>query len=126
MTQGRNKKLLSKRARKGDKGYPIATVAFYGPDNLRASKVVCAIIKSDGADADPIRKWFTTSDARKVEDILGEILIFVKENSANSVVMANEIIGCPHEEGIDYPEGKPCPSCLYWKNRDRFTQEIIH
>jgi hypothetical protein len=83
MAQGRNKKLLSKRVRKGNKGYPVATVAFYGPDNLRASKVVCAIIKSDGADADPIKKWFTTSDARKAENILGDILIFVKENSAH-------------------------------------------
>jgi hypothetical protein len=33
MAQDKMRKYLSKRARKGDKGYPIATVAFYGPDN---------------------------------------------------------------------------------------------
>jgi hypothetical protein len=126
MAQGKNRKLLSKRTRKGDKGFPVATVAFYGPDNSRASKVVCAIINSDGADPDPIKKWFTKTDARRNENILGEVLSFVKENSAKSVVMVEQIFGCPHEEGIDYPEGGSCPDCLYWKNRDRFTRELIH
>lgn len=126
MAQGKNRKLLSKRSRKGDKGFPVATVAFYGPHNLRASKVVCAIIKSDGAEPDPIKKWFTNVDARRAENVLGEVLSFVKENLAQSVVMVDQIIGCPHEEGIDYPEGASCPDCLYWKNRDRFTHELIH
>ena len=36
------------------------------------------------------------------------------------------LIGCPHEEGIDYPEGKSCPQCPYWAGRDRFTRERIH
>ena len=72
MTQGKNRKLLSKRTRKGDKGFPVATIAFYGPDNLSASKVVCAIIKSDGAEADPIKKWFTKADARRAESVLGK------------------------------------------------------
>ena len=126
MVQGKNRKLLSKRVRKGDKGFPIATIAFYGPDNLRASKVVCAIIKFEGADADPIKKWFTKTDARRAENILGEVLSFVEENLARSVVMVEQIFGCPHEEGVDYPEGESCPDCLYWKNRDRFTQERIN
>jgi len=126
MTKGKNRKLLSKRARKGDKGFPIATVAFYGPDNLRASKVVCAIIRYEGAEVDPIKKWFTNTDARRAENILGEVLSFVKEHLANSVVMVDQVFGCPHEEGIDYPEGESCPDCLYWKNRDRLTQELIH
>ena len=126
MAQGKYRKLLSKRVRKGDKGFPIATVAFYGPDNLRASKVVCAIIRSEGAEAEPIKKWFTNTDARRAENILGEVLSFVEENLASSVIMADQIFGCPHEEGIDYPEGESCPDCLYWKNRDRFTQERIN
>ena len=126
MAQGRNKKLISKKAKKGNKGFPVATIAFYGPDNLRASKVVCAIIKTDGAEADPMRKWFTNADARKDENILGEVLAFIEENFAKSVAMIEQIIGCPHEEVIDYPKGKPCPDCWFWKNRDRFTHELIH
>ena len=54
------------------------------------------------------------------------MLSFIKENSAKSVVMLDKVFGCPHEEGIDYPEGESCPDCTYWKNRDRFTKELIH
>lgn len=126
MAQRKNRKLLTKRTRKGNKGFPAATIAFYGPDNSRASKVVCAIFSADGADADPIKKWFTEDDARRAENILGEILSFLTEHSAKSVVMMEQIFGCPHEEGIDYPQGEPCPNCPYWKNRDRFTHERTH
>jgi len=44
MVQGKNKKQISKKARKGIKGYPVATVAFYGPTNVVATKLVCGII----------------------------------------------------------------------------------
>ncbi|SEJ90916.1 hypothetical protein SAMN05192539_102313 [Paraburkholderia diazotrophica] len=30
---------LAKKARRGFCGYPVATVAFYGPDDRRATKV---------------------------------------------------------------------------------------
>lgn len=33
-----NKKALLKQSRKNKRGYPVATIAFYGPDNPRASK----------------------------------------------------------------------------------------
>ena len=126
MAQGKNKKKLVKKARKGQKGYPVATVAFYGPDNSRASKLVCCIIQEEDADAVPIRKWFTEGDARKSEGLLGEVLLFIEENGAKSVVLTEQIIGCPHEEGVDYPEGESCPECSFWKGRDRFTHEMIH
>lgn len=126
MAQGRNKKLLAKKVRKGNKGYPIATVAYYGPDNSRVSKIVSSIIKYEDAEIDPMQKWFTDGDARNSEGILGEVLSFIIDNEAKSVAMLDKIIGCPHEEGIDYPDGEFCPECPYWKNRDRFTDEIIH
>ena len=126
MPQGKFKKAISKKARKGIKGYPVATVAFYGPTNVVATKLVCGIIKYEGADVEPMRKWFSESDIRKSEKILGEVLAFIEENEAKSVAMVEEIIGCPHEEGIDYPEGEQCPECGYWRGRDRFIHEIHH
>ena len=126
MAQGKNKKLITKRARKGIKSYPVATVAFYGPTNDVATKLVCGIVKSEGAEAEPIKKWFSERDIRKSEIILGEVLQFIEENGAKSIGMVEQIIGCPHEEGIDYPEGESCPECIYWKGRDRFTHEILH
>ncbi|EJO2026784.1 hypothetical protein NRC85_005018 [Vibrio parahaemolyticus] len=126
MAQGNNKKILNKRVRKGDKGFPIATVAFYGPDDKTATKLVCAIIPYEGADPDPMKKWFSSSDIRKSEMVLKEVLEFIDENSAKTVGMVEEIIGCPHEEGIDYPEGEYCPECTFWRGRDRFTGEMLH
>ena len=126
MAQGTNKKLLTKKVRKGDKGYPIATIAFYGPNNNVATKVVCSIISYDGAEPDPMKKWFSSTALRKSEKVLSEVLGFIDENGAKSVSMVEEIIGCPHEEGIDYPDGEHCPKCIYWKGRDRFSGEMLH
>ena len=126
MAQGKNKKALTKRARKGEKGYPVATIVFYGPDNKRATKVVCSIVRYQDADADPMKKWFTKEEARTSEKVLGEILSFIGEHEVATVVMADSIWGCPHEEGIDYPEGESCPQCPFWAGRDRFTQERVH
>ena len=87
---------------------------------------MCAIIKSENAEVEPIKKWFSENDIRKSEKILNEVIAFIDENKASSVSMMEEVIGCPHEEGIDYPEGKSCPECNYWKGRDRFTHELLH
>jgi hypothetical protein len=35
--------------------------------------------------------------------------------------MVEKIFGCPHEEGIDYPEGEKCPYCPYWATHDRYS-----
>lgn len=126
MAQGKNKKLITKKAKKGIKGYPVATVAFYGPTNLVATKLVCGILRDEDAEVEPMRKWFSERDVRKSEKILGEVLAFIEENQAESVGMIEVIIGCPHEEGVDYPEGGSCSECGYWKGRDRFTHELLH
>ena len=31
------------------RGYPVGTIAFYGPDNLRAYKVAVSCIQAEGA-----------------------------------------------------------------------------
>jgi hypothetical protein len=51
---------LRSRARKGFRGYPIATVAFYGPTNEVASKVAVSTISSDGAEAEVVGRWYNT------------------------------------------------------------------
>ena len=33
--------------------------------------------------------------------------------------MIEEINGCPHEEGVDYPLGEVCPACPFWAHRRR-------
>lgn len=48
---------LRERAGSGFRGYPIATVAFYGPDDRYATKAVVGIVHRDDAhpDAQPFR-----------------------------------------------------------------------
>ena len=113
-------KRLRKKARKGLRGWPIATVAFYGPNLNRATKVTVGIVPSENADVEELRAW-------KVNDprIAREILEFIEERRVLSVAMTDGIIGCPHQEGIDY-EGEWCPICEFWHGRDRFTGQPVH
>jgi hypothetical protein len=58
-------------------------------------------------------------------EINQEILEFIVTSHVNSVVLNPELMGCPHEEVTDYPEGESCPHCPFWSGRDRFTAEYI-
>jgi hypothetical protein len=42
-------------------------------------------------------------------------------NGVRQVVVARGIIGCPHEEGVDYPDGGECPMCPFWHGKDRWA-----
>ena len=105
--------------------YPLATLAFYGPDDQHASKVVVGIVVRNGAEPDPLRKWVSGStDVREDPRIRDEMLAFLQEHHVKCVATTNTMMGCPHEEGADYPTGTKCPFCPFWRNRNRFTHEI--
>lgn len=126
MISGLNANPLRKRAKKGFRGYPVGTIAYYGPDDTRASKVAVGIVMGEGEDPEFMEKWFSdSSDLRRDKSTIFEISDYLKAHDVLSVVVADRIIGCPHEEGIDYPEGEACPKCPFWKGRDRFTGEPI-
>jgi len=115
------------RLRLGFRGFPIATVAFYGPDNKLATKVAVSVFLRENSDPDFLERWFSKGDidVRQDLDIGEQILAFLNLHAPRSTVMTEGIIGCPHEEGVDYPEGSSCPKCPYWAGRDRFTHERI-
>src|SRR3982751_5332254 len=117
---------LRQKARRGFRGYPIATIAFYGPNDQRASKVVVAILEENQADPLTLERWFSEDqDVRNDPAIAHHILAFLEQHGAKSVTMADRILGCPHEEGVDYPEGQICPQCPFWAHRDRWTGQVI-
>ena len=117
---------LKKKNRRGFRGYPIATIAFYGPDDTRASKAAVAIVDAEGAEPSALQRWFTEKgDVRTDPVVASEILQFVRDHGAKSVVMTDRIIGCPHEEGIDYSDGQVCPQCPFWAHRDRWSGEVV-
>src|SRR5215471_11086581 len=52
-------KRLSKKAKKGMRGWPVATIAYYGPDASRATKVVVSIIPAEHLEPSEMRDWQT-------------------------------------------------------------------
>jgi hypothetical protein len=71
------------------------------------------------------RLFAEEGDVRTDPAVGGNILRFVVEQGAKTVVMTDRIIGCPHEEGVDYPDGQACPQCPFWAHRDRWTGDIV-
>jgi hypothetical protein len=126
MRDNRFLKRLRKKAKKGLRGWPLATIAFYGPNLSQATKAAVGIIPSENAESEEIRDWHVLhGDIREDVSIGQEIVEFIKKRGARSVVMADGIIGCPHQEGIDY-HGEWCPVCEFWRGRDRFTGQMLH
>jgi hypothetical protein len=120
----RSSKRLTKKARRGMRGYPLGTVAYYGPDDTHATKVVAGVQLVADADLE-MRKWFVeTGHARADLAIMAEVMAFFDENDVKSVAMMDRIFGCPHEEGVDY-EGEYCPVCTFWIGRDRYTGKQV-
>lgn len=117
---------LQRKAKKGFRGFPVGTVAFYGPTADVATKVAAAVILDEGGEPMALRRWFSEEpDVRSDAQIAREIVAFFRRHRVKSVAMSDGLLGCPHEEGIDYPEGEACPQCPYWAGRDRFTGELI-
>jgi hypothetical protein len=122
--QDRFLKRLRKKAKKGLRGWPVATIAFYGPDLSRASKASVGIIAYDGAEPQ-MRSWLLEAgDVRRDPVITAEIVAHIEEHGAVSIVMADGIFGCPHQQGADY-ESEWCPVCEFWRGRDRYTGKLI-
>ncbi|RFB95585.1 hypothetical protein B5K11_11795 [Rhizobium leguminosarum bv. trifolii] len=119
------RKWLEKKTKRGVRSYPIGTIAYYGPDASRATKVAVSIIPAPNAELTDMRRWFAeTGDLRRDEAVIAEIAAFLRDNDVKSVAAMDGIFGCPHEEGIDYPLGEACPDCSYWKGRNRFTGKL--
>jgi hypothetical protein len=119
------RKWLEKKAKRGLTGYPVGTIAFYGPDDRRATKVAVGIVPAPQSELTEMRRWSgETGDLRMDDTILAEVIAFLREHQVRSVAMTEGILGCPHEEGIDYPDGETCPDCPYWAERDRWTGKL--
>ena len=127
IVERRLRKSLQKKLRRGFRGYPLATIAYYGPDDAHASKVAVGIIRGDKEPVAELRRWSSAeTDVRLDTTINREIADFIQVQGARTVAGVDRIIGCPHEEGVDYPEGGLCSACPFWANRDRWTGDRIH
>jgi hypothetical protein len=107
------------------KRFPLATVIGYGPDHKTATKLVVSIFKKPGQqDPAAMEKWIVQGgDIRQDPAITVAVADFIKRHHAAETVTYDRLLGCPHEEGIDYPQGAVCPHCPFWANVDRHTLE---
>jgi hypothetical protein len=120
------KKYLHKKIKQGMNGYPVATVAYYGPNDAIATKVAVGIVMNEDEEPTYMEKWFSSTDIRRVDLVHLEIVAFIKSFQTKSIASLGErILGCPHEEGIDYEEGKSCPECPFWEGKDRWGDNDV-
>jgi hypothetical protein len=123
MPGGRAETLLKRivtRAQRGYRGDPLGTIAFYGPDNQHASKLVVGISPSANAGITETRSFCNAdADVRSDAQVLADVLAYLTGRRVKSIVLTDGICGCPHEEGVDYPEGSACEYCEYWRGRAR-------
>jgi hypothetical protein len=95
--------------------YPIGTVALYGPDDKTTTKIVAGVILRDGAEA-ILKRWVAT-DVTTNPKVQQEMKDFLAQHGVKSVAMSQGNMGCPHEEGEDFPQGEDCPFCPFWKGK---------
>jgi hypothetical protein len=99
-----------------------ATIAFYGPNDQLATKAVVGILDKR-KELKEMRKWFSaTSDLRDDATIRQEMVTFIKSHHVEHATATENVIGCPHEEGTDYPMGEACPLCDFWRGRQRVAK----
>ena len=84
--------------------FPIGTIAYYGPDDKTTTKIVAGVIKEEGAEA-IIKRWVAT-DVTTNPKVQKEIDKFFKKHGVKQVGMTEGNLGCPHEEGKDFPDGR--------------------
>ena len=92
--------------------FPVGTLVYFGSDDSTVTRIAAIIIPDPGLDP-VIHTWSGLSistDPQAVREI-GE---FFQYHKVISVVMTEGVVGCPHDEGIDYPFGSECPHCPFW------------
>jgi hypothetical protein len=95
----------------------------YGPDDTTVTKLVASILDLKTGSAMDLKKWISSdgSDLRRNSKVMAEIVEYFNANKISETIIMPKILGCPHEEGIDYPEGQPCPQCPFWNGKDRWN-----
>ena len=117
---------LRQKSKLGGSGDTIGTIAFYGPDNRHASKVAVGILPKGSDEVTVLERWYEDQLDVRVDPSIGkEVTAFLQKHGVRRVAVAEGIIGCPHEEGTDFPEGEECPACPFWKGKDRFEHAVL-
>lgn len=108
---------LERRAQKGFQGYPLGIIAFYGPNDKIATKAVIGIVAEAGGTPQNIKTWIhDQGDLRKDVPAIKELFRYIEAHQVVSVALTPGIYYCPHEPGVDFPEGAACSLCTFWSH----------
>lgn len=92
--------------------YPLATITYHGPSPEEANTMIVGIL--EGQDKEPvIRQWSGNAISENV-DAAREIASFIKDHAVSRVITSEWVLSCPHEAGVDFPQGEDCPFCPDW------------
>ena len=96
--------------------------AFCTSTDKLATKIAVGIFFGPDREPDVLERWFSKTsdvDIRRDQAISEQVAAFIRSHKVLSVAATDGVLGCPHEEGIDYPEGSSCPQCPFWAAQDR-------
>jgi hypothetical protein len=83
-------------------------VALYGPDERTTTKIAAGVFTSPTAQL-IIRRWVAT-DVTTNPKVQREMAEFFEQHGVKSVAASSGNMGCPHEEGMDFPEAEDAGS----------------
>ena len=114
MSQGINRKLLLhlRNVIEEKEHFPIGVLVYFGPDDEKITKVIAVVISNQTST--PILKTWVTPDFKTDSKVVKDIAQYFLVNEISEVLMTDGVVGCPHDEGIDYPMGETCPHCPFW------------
>lgn len=87
----------------GSGKFPIGTLAVAG------------VITKEGAEA--ILEKFVGTHVKSDAKVAEKVKAFFLKHSVKNVVVSDGNLGCPHEEGLDFPRGGDCPFCPWWAGK---------
>ena len=117
---GADKRILDKISRnnkqKQESKLQISTVCYYVPDDKTPTKAAVGIVNELGKEPVELKRWWGRDVIRDLR-IQAEIADFIKAHNIGNVAITDGVIGCPHEEGLDFPTGEDCPYCPFWRGK---------
>jgi len=73
------------------------------------------LLLHDGAE--PIIKRWVATDVTTNSKVQQELKEFFLQHGVKQVAMSDGNMGCPHEEGLDFPHNEDYPFWPFWKGK---------
>jgi hypothetical protein len=104
--------------------FPVGTVCYYGPDDKTTTKIAAGVVLREG-DGPAFLERFVGTDVARDPEVAGRVKAFFARQGVKSVVVTDGNLGCPHEEGPDFPVGQDCPFCPFWAGKQGTARRAL-